>query len=304
MDIIGLGTVAMDVIIQVNSLPQEDGFALVKGKKYLEGGSASNVIVQASRLGAKCGFIAQVGDDEIGHAIKSGLDKENVDTSLMVIKERGTSLYTTIIVGEDGKKFILLNMGDAFLSMNKEKVNHDFTKLGKIFYTDLLPGDAAIFALQKAKKAGLKTVLNLQVGIPMMKQFGVTKDEILNALDYVDIFAPCRESFSQLTCTQDYETGIQSFIKDFKGTLLLTLGSNGSIAANRKETIQVPIHKVNVKDTTGAGDSYIGAFMYAYFIQNMSIEQAMKFSTVASAITCKEVGARSCPRIEEVEKEL
>ncbi|HBT17812.1 MAG TPA: carbohydrate kinase family protein, partial [Firmicutes bacterium] len=84
MDIIGLGTVAMDVIMQVDSLPKEDGFCLVNKQSYLEGGSATNVIVQASRLGAKCGFISQIGDDGVGKGIKNSLERENVITESMI----------------------------------------------------------------------------------------------------------------------------------------------------------------------------------------------------------------------------
>lgn len=304
MDIFGLGTVAMDVILQVDTLPKEDGFAVIKSKKYLDGGSATNVIVQAARLGLKCGFIAQVGDDEIGNAIKQGLEKENVDTSLMVTKRGGTSLHTTIVVGEDGKKFILLNMGDAFLSMNSSDVNNDKIKNGKIFYTDLLPGEAAINALKKAKEAGLKTVLNLQVGIPMMEQFGVPQKDILAVLKYVDVFAPCREAFAQLTGSENYEASIQSFMKNYNGLLLLTLGSQGSIASDGKNITKVPIYNIDAKDTTGAGDSYIGSFMYGYCVRGWDIKKSMEFSTVASALTCKEVGARACRGAKEIEEEL
>jgi sugar/nucleoside kinase (ribokinase family) len=300
MDIVGLGTVAMDVILQVDSLPREDGFALIKDKMYLDGGSASNVIVQASRLGAKCGFISQIGDDEIGNAIKNGLDKEDVDTSRLITKKKGTSLHTTIVVGENGKKFILLNMGDAFLSLDKKDVDLNFIKSGKIFYTDLLPEEASIYALTAARNAGLKTVFNLQIGLPLMEQFGIKKEDILNALINVDVFAPCRESFSQLTGTEDYQAGIKSFMQNYKGTLLLTLGSEGSIATDGKQTVKVPARKVEAKDTTGAGDSYIGAFMYAYFVKQMDLKQAMEFSTIAAAITCKGMGARSSPDLKQV----
>lgn len=301
MDIVGLGTVAMDVILQVDSLPAEDGFALVKGKTYSEGGSGTNVIVQASRLGAKCGFIAQIGDDEIGNEIKKGLEKENVDTGCMSIKKSATSLHTTIIVGEEGKKFILVNMGDAFLTLERSCVDIDYVKSADVFYTDLLPGEPALYALEAAKKSGLKTVFNLQVGIPLMEQCGVKKADILNALNFVDVFAPCREAFVQLTGSTDYLQSMVQFNRNFKGILLLTLGSEGSAAAIGGQITKVPVSNVVVKDTTGAGDSYIGAFMYAYFVRQMKLEAAMKFASTCAAITCTGLGARSSPDLKQVE---
>lgn len=302
MNIVGLGSVAMDVILQVDSLPKEDGFALVKGKSYLDGGSAANVIVQASRLGAACGFIAQIGDDEIGNEIKTGLAKENVNTEHMVIKKGGTSLHTTIVVGEAGKKFILLNMGDAFQTLESRSVNIDFLESADIFYTDLLPGEPALYALKEAKKSGLKTVFNLQVGVPLMEQFGVKKADILESLAYVDVFAPCREAFAQLAGTEDYTRGLESFRDFYKGLLLLTLGGEGSAASIHGSIVRVPVYNVEVVDTTGAGDSFLGAFMYAYLIRKMELEAAMKFSSICAAVTCMRLGARSGPYLHEVEK--
>jgi len=301
MDITGLGTVAMDVILQVDSLPGEDGFAVIKQRKYLEGGSASNVMVQAARLGAKCGFVSQVGDDEIGDAIINGLKKEGVDTSLMLTKKGGTSLHTNIIVGDNGKKMILLNMGDSFLTMEDKDVNYSFINSSKIFYTDLLPGIPAIAALKNAKEAGLKTVFNLQVGIPLMEQFGVPQSEIMNILQYVDVFAPCREAFRQITAVDDSKIAMNDFMKNYSGLLVLTLGSEGAAAADGKTIISVPAYKVDAVDTTGAGDSFIGSFMYAFLLKDLPLENALQFSSAAAAITCKNLGARSCPYLKDVE---
>ncbi|MDP4172937.1 MAG: carbohydrate kinase family protein [Bacteroidota bacterium] len=302
MDIVALGTVAMDVILQVDSLPSEDGFALIKERNYMDGGSAANVIVQAQRLGASCGLIAQVGDDEIGKAIIGGLDKEGVDTTSMVIKQGGSSLHTTIVVGENGKKFILLNMGDSFLNLKACDVKSRYLTSSKIFYTDLIPGEPAFYALKLAKEAGLKTVVNIQIGIPMMEQFGIKRKDILDALSYVDVFAPCREAFYQLTETEDHMLGIKSFMKTYKGLLLLTLGSSGSISSQNGELIDLPSFKVEALDTTGAGDSYLGAFIYSYLVRNMKLKEAMHFSSAAAALTCKAVGARSSRNLSEVEE--
>lgn len=267
MDIVGLGTVAMDIILEVDALPKEDGFAIVKNNHFLDGGSGTNAIVQSSRFGGKCGYITQIGDDEIGYKIIEGLKRENIDVSSIVIKESGTSLHTHIVVGEDGKKFILLNMGDSFLDLKKEDVNIDFITSAKVFYTDLLPKEPAIYALKEAKKAELDTVFNLQVGLPTMKEFGIEKDEIINFLKYIDVFTPCREGFYQLTGTEEPIEGIKKLRKYYDKIILLTLGSKGSFIVNGNDIIEIPAYRVNVKDTTGAGDSYIGSFMTAYYIK-------------------------------------
>ena len=59
MDVYGLGTLAMDVLIQVDALPGEDSFCIVKSSERQPGGSGTNVIVQLARLGAKCGRVGK-----------------------------------------------------------------------------------------------------------------------------------------------------------------------------------------------------------------------------------------------------
>ncbi len=302
MNIVGVGTIAMDVLYKVNRLPEEDGFSLIEERKLLEGGSAANVVVQASRLGAQCGFFAQLGDDKLGEEFKKGLERENIDTRGVRIKQAGTTLSTKIVVGQEGKKFILLDMGDSFLELKSEDMDISLIRSADIFYTDLLPGEPAIYALESAKKAGLKIVFNLQIGLPLMEIFEVTRDDIVAALKMVDVFAPCRESFLQLTESDNLELGINRFKEmfNYEGLLLLTLGKQGSVAVFDDRILKTPSFKVEVQDTTGAGDSFIGSFMYAYYIRKLDLKKAMRFASAAAALTCTRTGARTSPELKEV----
>lgn len=301
MDIVGLGTVAMDVLLEVDKLPGEDGFAVIKRRSYLPGGSGTNVIVQAARLGAATSFVAQVGDDPLGSEIRASLAAEGVDSSGLVVKLGGTSLHTEIVVDGEGKKFILLDLGDAFLGLDQASVRTSYLTGAKVFYTDLLPGGPAIAALKEAKKAGLKTVFNMQVGLAQMEGFGVSRQALLDALAYVDVFAPCREGLRALTGQEGVDAAAKALRASFAGLLLVTLGGEGSVAFEGPSETREPIRKVEVKDTTGAGDSYIGAFMVARFLRGMGLRESMAFATAAAAFTCTGLGARSSPTSAELE---
>ncbi|MGI6440159.1 MAG: carbohydrate kinase family protein [Sphaerochaetaceae bacterium] len=302
MDIIGLGTTAMDALIQVDSLPKEDGFALIQNKTYIPGGSGTNVIVQAARLGAQTGFIAKVGNDAIGLDTVQSLKTENVDVSAIRVKEKGTSLNTQVIVDSRGAKFILLEMGDCFLNLEPEEIDFDLIKKAKVFYTDLIPGPPAISALKYAKKHGLRTAFNMQVDLKSMNNFSITKEMILDSLQYVDLFAPCREGLFQLCETENLHECLTYIRPYFKHTLLITLGSEGSIAFNKenKKFFQ-PIEKVNVIDTTGAGDSYMGAMVFFYLLKGEPLKHSLRLATACAAITCSQLGARTGPKKDDLE---
>ena len=81
---------------------------------------------------------------------------------------------------------------------------------------------------------------------------------------------------------------------------MLTLGSEGSFIDNNGKMIRSPAYRVKVIDTTGASDSYIGAFIYAYYYATLDLETAGKFASAAAALTCTRLGARSNPTLKEV----
>ena len=178
MDIVSVSTYAMDVMMNVTNLPGEDGFAVVTSNTYLPGGSGTNVMVQAARLGADCGFLALLGNDSIGDDIIKSLQSENIDTSRILRKKDSISLHTDIVVDPEGRKFILLNMGNAFLAYDQASVDAGYISKAKVYYTDLLPYGAAYQGLKAAKAAGLKTGFNMQVDLNTMNGFGASKEEI------------------------------------------------------------------------------------------------------------------------------
>lgn len=304
-DVWGLGTLAMDVLMKVDALPKEDGFCMVLDNERQPGGSGTNVIVQLARLGAKCGYSGAVGDDGLGQEVISSLEQENVNAENMVMKKGSITLHTDIVIDRNGSKFIMLNMGDAFGSLDAKEAALDQICKSKVFYTDLLPKNAALTALKEAKKAGVTTVFNLQVGLGTMEGLGVSKEEILESLAYVDIFVPCREGLYAITGTEDLDKCRDYLRKYCSGLLLFTLGDQGSAAYLGNEAkLTVPIKKVNTVDTTGAGDSYMGSFIYSYCLQGKELEDSMRFASVCAAHTCTGFGARFSPKLEEVADEL
>lgn len=305
LDVIGLGLVAMDVFFHVDDLPVEDGFAIISDYKFLPGGSGTNVIVQISRLSGKTGFLAQVGDDSLGDEIKKNLINENVDDSGIKTLIGATSLNTKIVVDPNGRKFILLDKGSAFDQWSFTEGDLEYLRKGKIFYTDLLPQEPALSGLKAAKQAGLKTIVNLQMGLDQMKMLGVSRKSILDALQYVDIFAPCQHGFKQLCEAENLDKCNEIIRTYFDNLLICTIGEKGSIAyTNDNQKIYVPALPINAIDTTGAGDSYLGGLIYAHLIAHKPLLYGMEFATVCAGYTCERIGATASPNLTEAEEYL
>lgn len=301
MEVCGLGTIAMDVLMQVDMLPQKDGFCMVENTSYQPGGSGSNVIVQLARLGAECGYIAALSKDRYGLDILNNLKAEGVDTSCMEVFDKGVTLHTDIVIDQNGDKFIMLNMGDTFEKLEFDDMKKLYVEKAKVFYTDLCPGKPAMKAITAARNRGIETVFNMQVGLATMNGLGVSKEELLACIREVDVFAPCRQGLFDLTGTENLDECCGYLRNYTDAVLLFTLGSGGSAAYDRDGTkYEVPCKKVNVIDTTGAGDSYMGGFIYSYCIKGKDLLSSMRFATSCAAHTCSGLGARFSPDLEMV----
>lgn len=301
MEVCGLGTIAMDVLMQVDMLPQKDGFCMVENTSYQPGGSGSNVIVQLARLGAECGYIAALSKDRYGLDILNNLKAEGVDTSCMEVFDKGVTLHTDIVIDQNGDKFIMLNMGDTFEKLEFDDMKKLYVEKTKVFYTDLCPGKPAMKAITAARNRGIETVFNMQVGLATMNGLGVSKEELLACIREVDVFAPCRQGVFDLTGTENLDECCGYLRNYTDAVLLFTLGSGGSAAYDRDGTkYEVPCKKVNVIDTTGAGDSYMGGFIYSYCIKGKDLLSSMRFATSCAAHTCSGLGARFSPDLEMV----
>lgn len=296
MDIYGLGTFAMDVLMKVDKLPGADSFCMVKSTERQPGGSGTNVIVQCQRLGADCGYIACVGDDGIGKEVIESLEAEGIDTDMMYMKNGTITLHTDIVIDDQGDKFIMLNMGDSFCSLKEEQIKEERIAESKVFYTDMIPYQQSLYALKLAKKNGVKTVFNMQVGMDTMAGLGCTKEDILDALKYVDVFAPCQEGLYALTGTEDLEACAEFLRSYCDGLLIFTLGKKGSVAYDAEnKKYSADCVSVEAVDSTGAGDSYIGSFMCAYYLRGYDLEKSMRFASACAAYTCTGIGARYSP---------
>ncbi len=294
--IVGLGTLAMDVLVQVDRLPGPDGFAVVTGRTFLPGGSGTNVIAQAARLGAGCAFIGKVGDDELGSQIVASLRAEGVDTSGMPVLPGGTSLSTTVVVDASGQRFILLDMGDAFASLTPGEVDTASIAAADVFYTDLLPRDAALAGIEAARAASVPVVLGLEVGVATMNGLGVSTEDIRSVAAAAQVFLPCREGLADLAGSDDLETGLDFLAGLCTGTAIVTLGGAGAVALSPDGSrLQVPGVPITAVDTTGAGDAFAGAFLAFRYVDQLAVADAIRLANTVAAASCTRLGARSGP---------
>ena len=254
------------------------------------GGKGSNQAVASSRLGGDVHMIGRVGDDSFGHQLLLSLKRENVKTTFVKL-DPSHSTASAFIIRSLGDNRIIVNPGANQYLMASDLVEfigcHDQIP-GSLFVTQLEANkDEAIKAIKIAFESKMFTVLNPS---PASK----LPFEIYQYLNLLIV--------NQTECqflTSIYPTSIEEGKKAYqllkeKGlkNLIITLGVKGSEVFSDEETDYIDSYKVESLDSTGAGDTYLGAVCYG-LSNNWSLKKSAAFASAASALKCLKVGAQT-----------
>lgn len=296
-----LGSINMDLVIKVNEMPKEGETILSKSFEKIAGGKGANQAVAAKRCGNVVSMIGKIGRDDNGQILKTLLDEEGIDTSLIFEDDNEPTGMAMITVNNRGNNSITVISGSN-MTLNKSEIDES-KKL--IQDSDILisqfetPEEITLEAFKIAKANNKITILN---PAPAKK----IDEELLN---YTDIIIPNEIEAKILTGIEvnDLETAkIASKKLLEKGVkfVIITLGSKGAAVISKEYGQVVPAFKVNAIDTTAAGDSFIGGLSSKLYTENLSFEnllKAVKFGNKVSSITVQRKGAQpSIARLVEV----
>lgn len=294
IDVLGMGAVAMDLVLRCAELPGEDGFAFVQDEKWLPGGSCSNVLVTLTSLGARCGVAAQIGNDPYGDGVREDLERAGISTRYLLTKRGGTSLHTLVAVAGNGARSIFANLGDAFLGLSESVVSPEMIEGVKVFYTDMFTAKAALKAAALCRDAGVPVVFNLETSPAFMESCKVTRDELEEMIGLCHILCLGREGLRGLTpCSDERQAAVYLDGKYAPpGGVVATLGEQGAFWAGGGESMSVPAFSVEAVDTTGAGDAFAGGLIFARLLKKRDIAASLAFANACGAIKCTQAGPR------------
>lgn len=294
------------------------------GEKFLfeknPGGAPANVATGVAKLGGKSAFIGKVGNDNFGRFLESVLKENGVETSGILFSE---TAYTTLAFVELDEKnersFTFYRKYGADTLLKASEVRYELIKQSKVFHFGSLsmcvnPSfNATIKALKFAKKCGCIISFDPNLRTSLWNNLSIAKKRIISVLKYVDILKLSEEEFYFLTGLMDnIENNLRVFSEknDNIKVILLTLGEKGCYYCWNREIGNVPGFKVEVLDTTGAGDAFLSGFLFralrkGLFEKNLSkeeIDEIVRFANATAAITVSRRGAiPALPYYDEVE---
>ena len=292
--VLGLGTATMDVVLQCDSLPTADEFALIGSEQLLSGGSCANMLVTLARLGLNARQIAKIGDDRLGRAFRQDLMQDGVDDSLLITVPDGQTMHTYIFAAANGEHTILANMGDCIMNLRAEELTPEMLEGVDLFYTDMFPSQPAIALARVCRESSIPVIFCLQCPPEFMNKIGVSNEEIQEMLSLADLFIAGRSSYYGLTSIMDYEEAMTTLYQKYPSELgmICTAGDDGAVWLDRAGLTYTKPYDIVPVDTTGAGDSFLGGLIYSYFAGGQTKQKAMDFASATAAIKCTQLGPR------------
>lgn len=301
-----VGTLACDLVEYVDRLPGPDGFCLVERVARHPGGSAANVAVQLSRLGAQVGFSGAVGDDEEGLSFARSLDEEGVGRRGLLARPGRRTTVSRVTVARDASRFISLDMGDAFDTLQPRELNRADIAGAGVLYTDLLPRAAAEQAVSYARDAGTPVVAAVEVPLPLMGRLGWEGERGMealgDALGRADVVLPCAAALRGLSPDagddpRDQAAALLARLRRRAGAghggpslVVATLGARGCVAAQADgPTLLLPAAPTPgpVVDTTGAGDAFAAGLVFGLALRDRGTREALGLALdCAARVVC------------------
>lgn len=293
--IVVVGSFNVDLTSYMRRIPARG--ETVEGDRFVTGpgGKGSNQAVAAARLGAEVTFIGRVGQDVFAPIALDIWQAEGINTEYVVQDPTVSTGVAPIFVESSGENSIVVVLG-ANLKIAPEDVDRavDVIAGADVLITQLeITDEIVAHALRTARALGVRTILNPAPARAL-------PNDVLALADYI---TPNETELATLSGAGggDVLTMGRSLLVADSQTIVATLGANGAQFIQREATAVIPTYRVEVVDTTGAGDAFNGGLAVA-LAEGKPLPEAIAFANATAALCVTKPGtAPSMPRRAEVE---
>ena len=296
--ILVIGSLNIDMVMRVDHMPVAGETILCDGMKLVAGGKGANQACAAGRLGTDVTMLGAIGNDSHGEMQRDSLQRSGVDVSGLITKESVSTGTAFITVNKEGNNSIVVVQGaNAQFTPEDIEAHRDLLEECEIVILQLeIPMDTVLYAVKLARTLGKTVILD---PAPVPEHF---PEELYQ---YVDIIKPNESELSRLTGIADAQNHLEEAVQIVKDhgvkNVLVTLGGDGVyLDIENEPPVHIPAKKVEVVDTTAAGDSFTAA-LAAMLLEGKTLKEAAEFANQVSAIVVTREGAQdSIPTLQEV----
>lgn len=282
-----IGSISTDFVVTTNRRPEIGETITGMDFSTTFGGKGANQAIACARLGSEVQMIGAVGDDVFGEQLLQNLSQNGISIQNV---ERVTHLPSgsahITLLNNDNAIIYIPGANDAVTTERMEELQ------------EVLAASDMVVIQNETPQAVVEKVIAecASRNIPLLYNPAPARPVATEVLDQVTYFTPNESEFHQLFPEWTVSEGVQQY----PNKLLITLGSKGVLYHDGESEKLVPSYKVEPVDTTGAGDTFNGAFAAA-IASGMSIEDSVKFGNLAASLSIQKFGAQGgMPTIEEM----
>jgi ribokinase len=283
-----VGAANIDLISYVPRLPRLGETLHGTEFRMGYGGKGANQAVMAAKLGARVAMVCKLGRDVFGDGTLQNFRESGVDAEHVTFTDEAFSGVAPIAVDPDGNNSIIIVTGANDL-LSEQDVEHARPAIAasSVVVCQLeIPLEISLAALRVAREEGVATILN-----PAPARSELPAD----AYRLADVFCPNEPETELLLgrpIAAEEEAAARELLDRGAGSVILTLGQRGCLVVDGDSAQHVPVERVVVVDTTGAGDAFVGSLAY-FLAAGRPLTQAADRANRIAAISVQAHGTQT-----------
>ena len=283
----GVGYSCVDCICMVEDFPLEDGSTHVTSRETQGGGAVATALVAASRLGSKCAFIGNLGNDILADEIIKLFETDNVYTGYLYRRQDCSTMQSTVMVNPANGSRTKFPQRDYNPPIEWTDELREVIKDSVVLHLDGTHYENAVNAARIAKDNGVLVSLD---GCSMQKDN--EKNRVLATM--ADILIMNSRYPLRVSGKDNYDEALHEMaLWGDKKVIGCTLGKMGSKFVMDGKIVDFPSFRPHkMVDTTGCGDVFHGAFLNAY-VSGMALDRCVKYASATASCKCEMPGGRA-----------
>ena len=289
MDIAVIGSNNVDLITYIDRMPAQGETLEAPDFQMGCGGKGANQAVAAARLGSEVLMLSRVGNDIFAENTINNFKRNGIDTKY-VLPTEATSGVAPIFVDRDSNNSILIIKGanDLLTPADIEDAAEDIAKCKLIVLQLEIPLETVYAAIDFGNEHGIPVLLNPAPAHP---------DLDIERVKGATYFMPNETELALLTglpvdTLDEVKAAAQLLLDKGVQDVVVTLGSRGALWINGEHETLIPAVEVMARDTTGAGDAFIGCFSH-YLVATGDVEESLTIAARYAADSVTKLGTQT-----------
>ena len=280
-DMVAAGYTAVDYLGVIPRFPGENLKLELERLEVQGGGPAATAAVTGARLGLSAAFAGKVGDDPFGTMMLEGLAKEGVDVSAVVTERGASSQFAFIMVEPATARRTILWTRGSLSPMRPEELDRRLLEGCRALLIDTLEPAAALEAARIARDGGAEVIIDA----------GTLREGVAELLPFCNWIAASETFAGQVAPGGSVEDALEEMMGHGPRAAIVTLGERGCAATEGGDVMYFEGFEVDAYDTTGAGDVFHGALVFAV-LQGWDLARCCVFANAVAALKCRRLGGR------------